>query len=865
MERHDRLSRRTLQSLGRALSLCLFVVSGCQSAGTGGAGTPANGNGSSGGPRLTGSVTASPSAARTILEREPNDWSDGSHFVGRTTPGLTYRIVGGIHAGPPANDVDTYRFIATEPVSIAWRLTSAEPEAGGDFDLDLGFIDFRRFRCGLDWAASEVFADCYTDVLTENAGGTFFADGTFELCVVPVIGHGSYTLDISVRADGSATEAQASGVTRHAPGPPRPLKRRAYVPPQGDVVPGETIAAFDPALSAEDVAALVGRQGLRIVEHSPSGVYRLAGDMVDPPKSDQARLRAYGQATDLAACAGVRFAEPNRILHASAAPNDQFYSRLRYPEMINLPAAWDITTGSPSVIVAVLDTGVLHEHPDLGGRLLEGYDFVSDVTNALDGDGRDDDPSDPGDAADDRHASTYHGTHTAGTLAAMTNNVLGISGVTWDCRVMPIRVLGRASIGEILDISEAIRYAAGLNNISGALPQRRADVVNLSLDGGAGHAPSATMAAAIRDAAAAGVVLVAASGNQGSSAPAYPAGYDEVISVGAVDWSGELASYSNYGATLDLVAPGGSDVPGAAGEPAGLLSTVGADNTGTLTYEYGYRYGTSMACPQVAGVAALMFSVNPALSAVQIRQILRDTATDLGSFGRDDSFGYGLIDAGRAVQAAQITTGLGMAPAELVLSTHVLDFGEEATILSVDVQNAGGGTLVIENVSLREWVGNAWLDATPGGGSASATYTTISAVVDRRGLSPGQYRGSIEITPSGGAPAVVDVFAQVPGADRPPDTIHLVARDAATSGMLARGVVEADGSFVLTLPPMEGAVVLWAGTDRDGDGVICEFHDACGAWPGIGSPRAIDADRIRLPDSFTIPVLEPDPRTPWPF
>ncbi|MBN1512416.1 MAG: S8 family serine peptidase [Phycisphaerae bacterium] len=859
------MSRRTLQSFGTILSLCALVVSGCQSGGTGGPGTSPNGNGSGGGPRVTGRVGSPSPAARTILEREPNDWSDGSQLVGRTTPAVTYRIVGGIHAGPPANDVDTYRFIAAEPVSVSWQLTSAEPEAGSDFDLDLGFIDFRRFHCGLDWAASEVFAECYTDVLTENTGGTFLADGTFELCVVPVIGRGSYTLDISVSAAGSATEAHASGVIPGTSGRPRQVKRRAYAPPQGDVVPGETLATFDPALSAEDVAALVRRQGLRIVEQSPSGVYRLAGDVVEPPKSDQTRLRTCGQAANLAANAGVRFAEPNRILGASATPNDQFYNRLRYPEMIGLPTAWDITTGSPDVVIAVLDTGILHEHPDLGGRLIEGYDFISDVGNALDGDGRDDDPSDPGDAVDDRHASTYHGTHTTGTLAAMTNNVLGISGVTWDCRVMPIRVLGRASIGDILDISEAIRYAAGLSNISGALPVRRADVVNLSLDGGAGHTPSATMAAAIRDAAAAGVVLVAASGNQGSSAPAYPAGYAEVISVGAVDWSGELTPYSNYGATLDLVAPGGSDVPGEAGEPAGLLSTVGADNTGTLTYEYGYRYGTSMACPQVAGVAALMFSVNPALSAAQIRQILRDTATDLGLPGRDDSFGYGLVDAARAVDAARITTGLGMAPPRLTLSTHVLDFGDETTILSVDITNAGGGTLVIENVAVREQVGSAWLDATPGGGSASATCTTIAAVVDRRGLAPGQYRGSIEITPFGGGPAVVEVFAHVPGADGPPDTMHVVVRDAATGAMLARREVDPDGSFLLSLPPVDGPVVLWAGTDRDGDGVICESQDACGAWPGIGSPRAVDQGLLDLLDTFAIPVLEPDPRTPWPF
>jgi serine protease len=804
-------------------------------------------------------------AARTILEREPNDWSDGSHLVGRTTPGVRYRIVGGIHAGPPANDVDTYRFIATEPVSIAWRLTSAEPEAGSDFDMDLGLIDFRRFRCGLDWAPSEVFAECHTEVLARNTGGTFLADGTFELCVVPVIGRGSYTLDISVRAVESAATVHSSDGAAGVSGEPRQMDRRTYAPPAGDLVLGDTLAMFDPALSAEDVAALVQQQGMQILEHSPSGVYRLAGDVPDTLKSDQARMRTYGQAARLSAHAGVRFAEPNRTMRASVTPNDQFYDRLRYPEMINLPAAWDITTGSPNVIVAVLDTGVLHEHPDLGGRFIEGYDFISNVANALDGDGRDEDPSDPGDAVDAFHASTFHGTHTTGTLAAMTDNVLGISGVTWGCRVMPIRVLGRASIGEILEISEAIRYAAGLSNISGTLPRRRADVINMSLDGGAGQVPSATIAAAVRDAAAAGVVLVAASGNQGSPTPAYPAGYNEVISVGAVDWAGELARYSNHGATLDLVAPGGSDVPGEAGEPAGLLSTVGADNTGVLTYEYAYRYGTSMACPQVAGVAALMLSVNPALSSAQIRQILRDTAVDLGPPGRDDSFGYGLVDAGRAVEAARITTGLAAATPELFLSTGVLDFGTEETFLSIDVQNAGGGTLVIENVSVREWAGNAWLSATPGGGSASATFTTLSALVDRRGLAPGQYRGTIDIKPAGGAAVVVDVFAEVPGADRPPDPIHVVARDAVSSRILARSTVEPDGSFLLSLPPVDGAVVLWAGTDRDGDGVICESHDACGVWPGIGSPRAVDADLLQRLETLTIPVLEPDPRTPWPY
>jgi serine protease len=164
----------------------------------------------------------------------------------------------------------------------------------------------------------------------------------------------------------------------------------------------------------------------------------------------------------------IRHAEPNYRVNALATPNDQAYPLQWHYPLIGLPEAWDTTTGDPLVVVAVIDSGVLANHPDLAGQLVEGYDFISDPQNAADGDGIDPDPQDTAVGGGDA-ASSFHGTHVSGTVAARGGNLMGVAGSAYSSRVMPLRALGQDGGGTSYDVDQAVRYAAGLANDSGTV------------------------------------------------------------------------------------------------------------------------------------------------------------------------------------------------------------------------------------------------------------------------------------------------------------------------------------------------------------------------------------------------------------
>ncbi len=407
----------------------------------------------------------------------------------------------------------------------------------------------------------------------------------------------------------------------------------------------------------------------------------------------------------LAADPNVEYVEVDQLMRATLTPNDQRLSEQwgfgTSNASINVRPAWDKATGT-GVVVAVIDTGITN-HPDLNANILPGYDFISDAATARDGGGRDNNPNDEGDwyAANECGAgypasnSSWHGTHVAGTVAAVTNNTTGVAGTAFNAKVVPVRVLGKCG-GYTSDIADAIVWASG-GTVSGVPANANpAEVINMSL-GGSGSC-STTYQNAINGAVSRGTTVVVAAGNSNTNvSSAVPANCPNVIAVAATNSAGARASFSNYGTGIDVSAPGAS-----------ILSTL---NTGTTTpgsASYASYNGTSMAAPHVAGVVALMQSVAPtALTPAQVETILKNTARALpGSCS--GGCGAGIVDADAAVVAAQNGGGTNPNP-----GTGELQNGVPVTALG-----ASSGASLAYTVNVPS--GRSQLKVTIAGGSGDA-------------------------------------------------------------------------------------------------------------------------------------------------
>lgn len=426
-------------------------------------------------------------------------------------------------------------------------------------------------------------------------------------------------------------------------------------PPQRLIVklkdPGQSIAAHRTLATA--LASRIGsRRGIALQWLRTTGtdadVLRI-GRAIDA--SELAALIA-----EFATEAGVEYVEADRLLQPTLTPNDPRYSeQWGYFEAvggIRAPAAWDVTNGA-GVIVSVIDTGY-RPHADLAANIIGGYDMISDKAVANDGNLRDADARDPGDWVGNfecglnlSQSSSWHGTHVAGTIAAVTGNALGVSGVAYGAKVLPVRGLGKCG-GYTSDIADGIIWASGGTVPGVPANPNKAQVINMSL-GGSGACDNTTKRA-IAGANSRGTTVVVAAGNDNDNASQYsPAGCPGVIAVAAVGRNGGRASYSNFGNVVALAAPGGDSR--AAGN--GVLSTLNTGSKGPGKDAYALYQGTSMATPHVAAVAALLYSIKPTITPAEVRTALTSTARAFPA--TCSGCGAGIVDAAAAVAYVQST------------------------------------------------------------------------------------------------------------------------------------------------------------------------------------------------------------------
>lgn len=468
-------------------------------------------------------------------------------------------------------------------------------------------------------------------------------------------------------------------------------------PPPPQFVPGEIIVKFrheaGPLVRQNSLRAM----GLNTLETSPQGeVLRL---QVEP--GQEAEVMA-----DLLARGQVEYASPNYYVYAMGDPNDPYYGlqwglKEAQDHDIDAPEAWNIHTGTNSAIVAVIDTGVDLDHPDLVAKITSGgqtgYNYIL-----------------PGTLPDDDNG---HGTHVAGIAAASGNDNQGVAGVSWGARIMPLKVLNASGTGSIYNLALAIRYAA----------DHGSKVINMSLGGSCGTGwPD--VESAVNYAVSKGVVLVAASGNNSASVVSCPGAINGVMAVGATDSDDVRAYYSNYGTALDVMAPGSS-----------IYSTWPGGS-------YNYLSGTSMATPHVAGLVALLWSFAPSLNNYQVQSLIQNNADDLGTAGWDQEYGYGRINAYRTLLSAS----LQVAPAPLVLFVD-----DHTTVAS---QNLLVSTPSVDTITWNATVpptAASWLSITSAAsGSITAAAADQVALTATRPSSYGTYTTTVSVTgtTSGGTP-----------------------------------------------------------------------------------------------------------------
>lgn len=404
-------------------------------------------------------------------------------------------------------------------------------------------------------------------------------------------------------------------------------------------VADELLVQFKAGVSTADSDKALKAAGAKEAEEVP----RIRVKRIKVPAAARTKVKAA-----MAKNPRVSFVEENYLAEPTLTPNDTSYASQWHLPKIAAPTGWDISTGSSTVDVAILDTGVDPDHPDLAGKLLPGYNFYTNTT--------------------DTHDVYGHGTKVAGSAAAMTNNAIGVAGVAWKNPIMPLVITDTTGYATYTRMASAIIYAA----------DHGARIINISFGG---TSSSTTLQSAVDYAWNKGAIIFSSAGNYNTSTPYYPAACNNVLSVSATDANDAKASFSNYGTTIDITAPGVS-----------ILAT--ADGGG-----YASVSGTSFSSPIAAGLGALILSVNPTLSNAQVVDIITKNADDIGTAGFDQYFGYGRINVLKSLTAAQNAVPVSDTTAPTVSITSP---ASSSTLKgSVAVQVAAADNVGVAKVELR--------------------------------------------------------------------------------------------------------------------------------------------------------------------
>ncbi|CAH0345139.1 S8 family serine peptidase [Bacillus sp. CECT 9360] len=401
-----------------------------------------------------------------------------------------------------------------------------------------------------------------------------------------------------------------------------------------DYIKQELIVKFKSGTSVDEKSKLLQKHALVQLESNPTGNFTLV-------KSSSPHLE--NMAKEIMASKQVEYVEPNYRMDARFTPVDPNYKKQWYTGKLNLPGAWQQTKGSSSIKVALIDSGVQVNHPDLIGKIVNPYNAIT---------GRSTFPADD------------HGTHVAGIIAA-TMNKTGIAGIAPNIKIMPINVF-EGEDADIYTVADAIIYAA----------DKGANIMNLSLGT---DSESSALEYAVDYAESKGVLLVAAAGNERTFQPSYPAALSQTIGVSATDENDRITYYSNYGKYIDFAAPGNN-----------IYSTITKST-------YQYMSGTSMAAPMVTGVSALILSKNPFLSSSQVIDILKKSSLDLGNIGKDTLYGYGRIDAAKSLS----NTPLPLSPIEVESTTFTMN---GTTKLPISFHATSGGSVSLEVLNSKNAV-----------------------------------------------------------------------------------------------------------------------------------------------------------------